>query len=278
MVHSEISFWKQPWLAANNLALDAMIVASAWLAAFTLALGLTVNAAECAVLGLSVWLVYTGDRWLDTRGRDWQTLPTTRHRLMARRRKTFLTAWTLVLIADVALAFSFLTRPQLATGALVFAICLAYTASTQRPVARRWTKELRVGLIFALGVGMFFAGKTMPSNEIAWLLAGLGVFALACFANCALIAKWEIDVDKQLARQSLARAMGNRAERLNALAYLTVALGFGLGYWLRPAIGLGVYGVLLAGINHYRWPVDLEARRALADGALALLGVVCAVW
>jgi len=272
-----------PW--PNRLALDAAFAGCAWLGALSRDAKVAVSATELAILALSIWLVYTGDRWLDTRPFDWRALPTARHRFVARRRQPVFVVWLCLLTLDAALAFTGLTGPQLGAGFVLLALCLAHASSAQQPAIRRFTKELRIGIIFAAGVGMFFAGKPLEPGALPLLVANLALLAVACFANCALIAKWEIQIDEILGRQSLARTLARstpkkaaiRPESLPALAWLTAALGFAGAAFSAPMFGLGLYGLLLALIDRYRQPRNLEGRRALADGLLGLIGVVLAV-
>jgi len=263
---------RETLLWPNRLALDAALVGVGWLGAFSAHLVAPMTAPAYLVLAASIWLVYGSDRWLDSRNRYWKELPTARHQLAARWRGHFLSVWMVILVATIATALISLDGQSLAAGSAVLALCLIHTACSQRPAVRRLTKELCVGVIFGAGTGVFFAGSSLPPADTFALLIGLLALAIACFANCVLVARWEVTIDQKLGRQSLALALGRRSSRLGIYAWLTAFTGLVAGFFLWPALGLCAYGLLLGGIDGARWPRNLAARRALADGSLAVIG------
>lgn len=266
-----VRLWRRP----NDLALDAALVAVAWYAALMCEQHLIPSWSAAAVLGMSVWLVYQGDRWLDVRGRSLADIPTQRHRLAARWRKSFAAVWIIVLLANVALALTKLPVVELEAGFAVLAASVVYTIGIQPRAPRRITKELQIGLIFAAGVGIFFAGRAVES--VPWLVGSLTFFALVCFLNCALLAKWEMDADRQLGRASLARALGDRANLLGRLALALGVLGLAVGF-SRPSVRwLGLYALGLWLMDLCAWPANPEDRRCAADGLLALMGVLALI-
>ena len=268
------------WQAANDLALDAALAAMVWHRA--LAPGAVhPSVSVLMVLGLSVWLVYLGDRWLDVRGKHPESLPTQRHRFVARRRTLLLTIWCVVLLLDVALAVVGLTLLQFGAGLILLILSIAYTIGTQHPRTRRYTKELQVALIFTGGVGAFYVGAPISFANGLWLVVNLFCFALICFLNCVLIARWEMNVDLALGRTSLPLALGERASVFGGMALLTGLVCFVLaliGLVFRqiplPLLMLGFYAVCLWWMDHRAWPRNSEKRRCLADALLVMLGLL----
>jgi len=259
----------RPWRVANDLALDAALAALAWQWALWPVAGGPSWAAS-AVLGLSVWLVYMGDRWLDVRSQAPTRLPTQRHRFTARHRGALLALWLVVLAVNVSLAWLGLTPAQFNAGLVLLGLSIAYTAGIQRHVPRRVTKELQVALIFAAGVGVFCIGLSM--GPVDW--QALALFAVICFINCALLAKWEMPADRAMGRASLALALGARVSWIARSALIVGLLGLAMG-WLKLAAGvLGVYSLALFAMDAFQWPANPEDRRCLADGLLAALGLV----
>ncbi|WP_309399315.1 hypothetical protein [Cerasicoccus maritimus] len=263
----------------NDLALDAAGIAVVWRLALAHGLGLTVSAGSQWVLGLSVWLVYLGDRWLDVRRKAPSQLPTQRHWLAARWRWPLLGLWLVVLIVDVWLAWQTLTAAQFNAGLLVLGLSVAYTVGIQRRARVRRTKELQVALIFAVGVGAFFVGETLGGAAWFWLVLKLMLFGMACFANCVLLARWEMDADVALGRQSLPLAMPDRAAKLRHYALATCIFGLLVFVFATPilshsAIALAIYGLSLLAIDKFEWPRDPEDRRCVADGWLLVVGLL----
>lgn len=267
------------WRVINDLAFDAAAAAAAWHVAFGKAWSLPVTTASLVVLMLSVWLVYLGDRWLDVWGRAPEKLPTQRHRFTARHRWSLLALWFAVLPFDVTLALAGLTPSELWGGLALLLATVLYTLGVQKRLPKRWTKELQVGLIFAAGVGVFFLAQPMDHVSAAAMLLGLGVFGLVCFLNCALLARWEMDADRGLGRSSLALALGKRSVWLRRGAGGAAVLCAGLVATLPVALMLclSLYSAGLWAMDVWQWPVDPEDRRCVADGSLALLGMVAAL-
>ncbi|WP_269538750.1 hypothetical protein [Cerasicoccus fimbriatus] len=266
-------------LAVNSLALDAAGVAVVWHWVLGHALGLPVSGSSLWVLGLSVWLVYVGDRWLDARGKAPSALPTQRHRLLAQYRVPFLVLWAVVLVVDVCLAITGLTSAQFQAGLVVLVFSLIYTVGIQRRVAIRRTKELQVAAIFLVGVGAFFWGESLSTQSLLWLALLLALFGLACFVNCILLARWEMDVDRVLGRKSLPLALGDRASQLKYWALTTGVAGLLLALAAPKRLTgipllLGLYGFYLLALDLTEWPRNIELRRSYADGGLLIFGLI----
>ncbi|MEO0797087.1 MAG: hypothetical protein AAFX93_18175 [Verrucomicrobiota bacterium] len=258
----------------NATAIDAAAVGIFWYLAYSQALGLNPGIVEALILGMSIWLVYLGDRWLDVRVRHWVDMPTYRHRFVARWRRTLFLFWICILGLNVGLAFFQLTKPQLLAGLVVLSASILYTVGIQKQLAWLIPKEGQIALIFSAGIGLFFVGRPMPLGDVIDLGLGLACFSLVCFANCGLIARWEVSIDEQLERRSIARSIGDRANQLRVLAWIALIACTISGMFFQPIWWLAIYTALLLAVDRYRFPANLEDRRALADGLLALLGLL----
>jgi hypothetical protein len=182
------SLWQWP----NMLALDAAWIAVLW----QQWMGRTTGAAAW-VLGLSVWLVYTADRWLDTRKLPAQRLLTNRHRISHHWQHILIPLWIVVLLADVLIAIAGLSTIQLQNGLVLLGICLSYTLAVYRHL--RIPKELLVALIFTAGTVLFQIGQ-IPQSTL-WISA-FGLFLLV-YANCTMIAARERTIDLNMGRSSM---------------------------------------------------------------------------
>lgn len=252
-----IRWWQWP----NVLALDAALVAVGWQQWLSGGTGL----APGLVLGLSVWLTYTGDRWLDMRKLPWERIMTARHRFAKRWQKELLIIWLAVLVMTVAIAIAGLSRQQFGYGLALLLVCIAYTWLIQR--RRRIPKETLVALIMTAGVVLFLGEKTANWGTMGALLG----FFLLCFANCVLIAWRECDIDRVMVRDSL--ALRDRQAKAVADTCLLWVIGIGvvlLVFGYRSAAMLCVCALALYAIGKDGGRIGPERFRVLADGILLL--------
>ncbi len=251
------------WQWPNILAVDAVLIAVLW----QQWLGHPGLAAS-AVLALSVWLTYTGDRWLDVRELPPERIVTDRHRFARRWEKELIVLWLVVLVADIVLSLTGLSLAQLASGGVLLALCIAYTLAVHRHY--RIPKEVLVAVIFAAGTAIF------PLNwgHFPLRLAGLITLFLLAFANCSLIAFRELDIDRRMNRTSLARQYPrSRAWAFRGLV-LAAALGLlmGLGHSLQYLmVSVCAAGLFVLGMSAGR--LSPELFRVLADALLLLPGL-----
>ena len=258
---SEAPAW---WQWPNLLALDAALIAVIWQQWLS-----TNGLAGALVLGLSVWLTYTGDRWLDVRGLPNGCIATKRHRFARRWQKELLVVWLAVLAADIVLSLAGLTWEQFVTGLVMLVLCVIYTVAVHRHL--RVPKEALVAFIFAAGTGLFPL-EAAPSVPLLALL--LCLFLLA-FANCSLIAFRELAIDEKMGRTSLARQHPN-SRPWAFYALLAAAL---VGLWLGLACSTQYLMVSVCAISLYALGasaerVSPELFRVLVDTTL-LLPALC---
>ncbi|AHF91867.1 hypothetical protein OPIT5_18225 [Opitutaceae bacterium TAV5] len=260
------------WLTI--LSLDAPLVALCWQWTFARLLGVTLRPAEIVLLGISVWLVYAADRWLE----GWRVPPehihTRRHAFYHRWRTPAALAGAAGLAACGLITFVCLPPREIATGSALLAVTLAYLCSHQhfhRHHPWRVPKEICVALIFFAGTAFFPAFRAGGRLEPVLLPGAL--FALLCFANCALIAIWEAETDTRRGEMSLARQWRRGHDRLRLLPWLPGLLGLSLAPLARAPLGpflacAGASGFLLAGVDLVEPAIGRESARTLADIAL----------
>ena len=252
------------WAWPTVLALDAPLVAVVWYAAFARTLGEGVAAGPAMVLGLSVWLIYAADRWLDGLRLRPGVPATARHALFALWRWPFLQAWLAVLALDLVLAITTLNPAQRIRGAVLLGIAVAYLAGVHcGPGRARLPKEVLVAAIFTGGAMVFLEGGSPP------ILPGL-LFAGLCLLNCMLIACWEDPIDRAQGGLGLAQRLPTLSRRLPEIALLIAALALasltGPAAWLKLPVALSAFALLALHLG--RKHLELSLRRALADAVL----------
>ncbi|MCX6876232.1 MAG: hypothetical protein NTW21_20865 [Verrucomicrobia bacterium] len=185
------------WLLPNLLSLDAPLVAVVWLYLFAKTWGVNYHPGhEYVVLGLAVWVLYVGDRLLDTAlhgdSPQWQA----RHHFHRRHRRKFLygiviagiAALTMVLLKSPMAIYSYLIV-ELALVAGFFAMAVfASPGVAEIPFA----KNILGGAAFAFGTAMV-AHVYLYDRGIRDLLLSrefIG-FALLCMLNISAIDLWE---------------------------------------------------------------------------------------
>jgi hypothetical protein len=261
------------WQWPTVLSLDAPVVAVLWQGLLARCASVGVGASETAVLGLSVWLAYSADRWIE----GWRLMPgairTERHFFYQRWRWPIAAAQAAVLAAAVATAALGLTHAQFRAGLLLLIPVAAYLLSHQlvhRNSRWRAPKEVCVALLIAAGAAVFVLAR--PEVRAGRLVVPIGLLCLLCFTNCALISLWEDEVDVSHGQTSLALQL-RRTEALRLLPWAAAALAAAFWIWVGaravPAVPCAAASGALLGV------VDLaEARlgrrlaRVLADVAL----------
>jgi hypothetical protein len=262
------------WLWPTILSLDAPVVAVLWQAMIASSAGVMLGAPERDVLGWSVWLAYAADRWIE----GWRLKPeqirTHRHRFHVRWRWELFIVWVGVLVLDVATAFRALTNAELRDGALLLSLVAAYLLSHQLVHrASRWRvpKEACVALLLAGGAAVFIAPQAGAS--VQRLAAPLVLFALLCFANCALISVWENEVDVSHGQTSLALQYAGAARVSRLLPWFIVIAA--AAAWLVAGASINAVAgcafssaVLLGCIDAAERSTGRILARVLADVAL----------
>lgn len=219
----------KPWEWLTILSLDAPLVAVLWQELFASSLGIPLQPYHYSLLGLSVWLVYVADRWLDGLKLKPFEMMSSRHAFYARWRRPVLLLWCIGLLIGIAMAGFYLTPIELTFGlvlmlASVFYLgnvhyqgvlnvdwfqkkknCKTSTLSVARGYNPLLLKEAQVGLLFAAGILLFILPKLSTVLNASYILFGLGLaaFVLLCFVNCSLIALWEKALDESQDQSSI---------------------------------------------------------------------------
>jgi len=286
--------WWQ-WLPV--LSVDAPLVALVWQSLFARILGVHLGWYQHVLLGLTVWIVYAADRWIEGWLLSAENVQTQRHLFYIRWRWPVFAIGILAILVCADLALTRLGRREWAAGFILVVPVLVYLISHQlvhRHHPWRVPKEICIAVIFCLGTALapivlalppdlrtarWISGVALGRLEPLWV--PLALFGMLCFANLALISAWEAEVDTRHGQTSLALQFSNRLNLIHALPWLLVVLGFvaALGtHDLDRITGLCVAGSgsLLGFLDRLEPRMGRESARALVDltlltPALALL-------
>lgn len=273
---------RQPWwLWPHLLSLDAPVVALVWQDWWSRTAGVPLGVGERWVLGFGVWLIYLADRLADVSRGGPEDTGTARHAFTAAWRRPLWALAGLVAAGLVVLAPKVLPVGEFRGGLGLLAAAGGYFWLIHRRPWPGWTrrvpKEAVVGGMFALGTTFFALCR--PPSAPGLLGAGVVLFGVVCFLNCALITAWERNLRDRRDPVSL----------LNAFPRL-VSHGLTHGCWLAAGLAVAVAGawhallpvplalaaVLLAGLHGGRRHLPADVLRCLADAVL-LTPCVCGV-
>ncbi len=249
------------WAWPTVLSFDAPLVAVGWLLAFGHELGLSIGHLQALILGLSVWLVYTADRVLDSFRLTGIAPPTLRHAFAALRRRALLVIWLGVLGLDLALAVTVLNATTLRGGLLLTGAAGLYFIQLQLGAGVRW-KPLQVGLLFAAGIALFLWPQVTPPTALPPLL----LFAGVCALNCGYLARWERRLDDGTGSAAQAPSWQLPVATWT-LFTLALAASLASGSRLYGALALAVLALRCLHAARGRL-LGLSVLRSLADAAL----------
>jgi hypothetical protein len=262
------------WQWPTILALDAPAVALTWQSMLARVAGVTLRPYHVVLLGVSVWLAYTADRWIEGWRLSMNTVRTQRHYFFLRWRWPAFGIWIVTLAGGVNLALNrFNSRDWVASLGMLVPTML-YLLSHQlfhRDHPLRVPKEICVAAIVALGSALYPA--TLVTDRLHLLAAPTALFMLLCMANCLLISQWERDVDLSHGQTSLALQYSRARTAAGGLPYGIFLLGVGMAVWSGGATRTAAWGgaasaALLATLNFVQPRIGRERARLLADGAL----------
>jgi hypothetical protein len=269
------------WQWLTILSIDAPVVCLLWQALIARAVDVPLRWPAVVVLGLSIWLAYAADRWIEGWRLDGRLIRTQRHHFYQRWRWLVAAAWITVFAADAAVALTELDERRLLRGAVLLAPVLMYLLSHQlvhRDRPWRAPKEIVIALLLTAGIAVFL----LSSVDAEGLVAGLGVFALASFVNCALISSWEREVDRAHGQTSLALDSARAARAIVWLPWMAAAAAVLLAVAgpasSRVVAACGAASALaLAAIDAVEIAVGWAAAHVLADVAL-MTPIVPLLW
>lgn len=269
------------WLWPTVLSLDAPAVAIAWQCLLANVAAVTLSGYHVGLLGLSVWLAYSADRWIEGWRLTLQTVRTQRHYFFLRWRWPAFAVWIAVLVFGLGLALHRLTPREWVASLGLLAPTLVYLLSHQllhRDHPWRVPKEVCVAVIIALGSALYPAA--LAADGLLRLAGPVMLLLLLALANCLLISDWERAVDTQHGQTSLALRYAQTRMIARWLPSGIALLGLGLavthtGPIRNAAACAALSGVLLAGLAWAQPRLGRERSRVLADVVLLtpLLGL-----
>ncbi len=261
----KVAFWEWP----NVLSLDAPLIAALWQSLFTRVFGVALGWPAALLLGAAVWLIYSADRWLDG-----QTLGvnarTRRHRFYVRHHRGIFWVWWVVFAGTFGVSLFLLTWTEFLGGAVLGTLLLGYLSRRHRGDRKTHPKELQIAVIFALGVVFLPFLSIAPGVSSVLLLVCGGFFGVLIFFNCAFIARWEGELDRETV--PFAVRAPRIAARLNSLTLEFALFCGGGGVFFEPLrplfAALALSALLLYALEHVTPRLSPAARRVLADAAL----------
>nr|WP_095738419.1 hypothetical protein [Rhodopirellula sp. SM50] len=276
-----------PWAWANVLSLDSVAVGLVWLLVFTDEYCDRLPSwYEFAIIGLSIWLVYTADRLFDSIRLDTRRRHSIRHHFHFRYRKQLCLGWFLALGLDTALVVAFASDAQLRWGCAAIAVVVAYVASVQFPRnSAPWLpKELLAGLVFAFGVSLNAWTAWTPQGTFS-LPVSVWMAAILFTTNCLTIAMLERDLDRLQAFDSWVLRVPRTVSVLPAALILhalitTVLVATNL---IAPGIGFCLIAsdamlfVLAVAGSRYLTTESVDGAGAVSTGRLVVLADVALV-
>lgn len=260
------------WQWPTVLSIDAPVVSVLWQALLARVGGMVLGWPPVFVLGTSVWLAYVADRWIEGWRLTAAQVQTPRHRFYQTFRWPVAVVWLTAFTADVWIAFTALTPFDIVAGFALLAAVAAYLLSHQlvhRYHPRRLPKELVIAGLLTGGIGVFL----LRAPGRADLVTPLGLFALLCFANCALISVWERHVDRAHGQTSLGVGADDHAPAIRQLPWLILVLALisataASGVARVATLCAAASAVLLATVDWAEGSIGRQSARVLADIAL----------
>jgi hypothetical protein len=269
-VNARTPWWQWPAI----LSLDAPLVAMLWQELFARKLGVLLDWHDPVLIGLAVWIIYAADRWIEGWRLDLGTVQTLRHGFYIRHRWPVFWTGILAIVATTAIAITRLEGREFKAGFILLIPTMLYLFSHQlvhRHHPLRIPKEIVIAAIFAVGCAL--APAVVAPEGIPSLLLPVTLFGLLCFANCALIASWEKDVDTSHGQTSLALQLKDRWALIHALPWLLCCAGLASAFFDRAPAHPGAWctavsGLLLGLLDLAQPRLGRETARAWVDFTL----------
>jgi len=244
-------------LLLNALSLDAPLAAIAWQDLAARLFAVQLRWSERLLLLLGTWLVYSGDRLLDTLMADQRHVAIGRHQFVRQRRRTLGIVWLIVAVMAGLLVEQTVSSSDLRAGIVLVMTLVAYFL-----VCLRWPRfrfylprELVVSVYFLAAIVFFPAIHATGSWFGIIATPFCGVCLLLAFLNCLGISCWEVEEDRQAGEWTIA----------------TRHPGIVGSYRYLALFAAGVLGGMLIGGP---LPAELEFGTMLAALLLAMLDVL----
>lgn len=180
-----------PLSSLNSLSLDAPLVCLVWQIALANFMEVDLKLQHHLILGLSVWLCYSADRFTELPLPEFSSAP--RYEVFKAFPLGFKIFWSTTLLFTVTLACLSLSvecllfsLPLLLFCLLNFKLCLYEMTSGRLSFL---AKEVRTSAILSWGCMLFpmFETSTNPHDTLVYFISLLLVF----FANCLYVSEWE---------------------------------------------------------------------------------------
>lgn len=226
----------ESWRWSSRLSLLEPLVAVAWHASFSHALGRRLPTPKGVLLFNSLWLVYAADRLLDVQNLPRDTEPQTeRHRFAYQFTRGLTCAWVVVCLITIVQAYAVLTLKEWRGCLCLLAGAIVYLATLHWNKSHKWlvsgVKETAITALFTLGCTLFLWSNGRFTADL-WIPNLL--FAGVVLQNLVTLAHLERHIDQ--AHQSVSIFQGVHSTRLH------VAIG--------AAVSLGALGALTLGLLH----------------------------
>ena len=240
--------------AVNAISLDVVGIGIAWQWLVGLQIGgASPRPVDSLILGLTIWLIYTMDRWLDALRLDPRRLHTARHRFHYDNRGVLLVTWIAALAIDAVLVAWQLSPGELrlvvlgTAGVLIYIACVHLLAPTSK---RYFGKELAIGPLFAFGV---FIPTLEQHPGISTWTCWFGL-ALLYMLNCVLVADHDRMADQQQNMRSLVSHDSLSRHIVAALvaSYLVLIVGWVIFGVMTTVFAAALFGSALAMTLVYR--------------------------
>jgi hypothetical protein len=254
------------WLWPNILSVDAPVLALLWQDLVARAYAVPVYWPARAMLFLTTWAIYIGDRLLDARSPAPD--PASGRHLFYRRYSPI--GWTLLTVAvvsDAIICLCFLRPPVLHAGLVLSAGVAVYLGIVHlTPLPASWfPKEEAAALIFAAGT--FLAPWAFHPTPWSTLLAPLLAFTGLCLANLVAIEMWEWRELRQGGAPTpyAPTRLLDRAALLWVPALALASVMLSPADFFRP---VALSGAALTALFASGRRIRLDLRRVLADATL----------
>ncbi len=262
------------WYWPNILSLDTAVIAIVWQYLVARSLHIEIDIYQSIVLGLSIWLVYVADRFVDGYHLEYNKNKISyRHSFCINHRRTIFVIWLLVLTINLYLAHSKLSLIHLLSGYGLLFFCLIYfivnqvlKSSSQR---YKFPKEILVATIFSLGIFVFL----IDLNQLNYwdFLKSYVPILLLCLLNCFYISVWEFNSEIKQEQNFHSFNKTVRTKLSNIIAIINIVLSYLLildskniyGQFLGIALIISTLSLLL--LNNYKYHFENETLHVLGD-------------
>ncbi|MDH5603635.1 MAG: hypothetical protein OEY51_06840, partial [Cyclobacteriaceae bacterium] len=156
-------------------------------------------------LAIAVWIIYTGDRLLDTR-KSGNMPDTPRHRFHQKNRKGLLIAMSVTALVAL-LVIPLLPMITVLYGLGLFLIVLSYFVFLMSFKPLLFPKEPVIALLYTCGVALPALSLSVPEGRMFIIILQHTTLA---FLNLLLISYYEVKIDAKSGHRSLALNLGKK--------------------------------------------------------------------